>query len=373
MLRLILSILLLGASPALVLASEAIGAPRLLQALEGILPEEGSAPERDASRLAVRLAFPVPRRSERRAARVLGVLADRLESLTEALRQEGEATPTGSLHRQLELRHLEAGDAGALLEELARQLERAAREVPEQVGVGKLRTTLALEEVLGVARSNLSSLARTLRQSREVVAAGRRVLTRMLARIEEIQDENPGRDRDRVPLSVRKGSHRSLVRGLETLRSRVERPRLGLESVRSLRKVRYLALEETLRNLASGAARPRSSVQDVVDVADRLQGALETLARSDQALARRISDLEAGRDSLPEFPPLPEWLFTRASEEAPPPSPATSPLHQEALALLDELEEELGDPGQLVEDPLTATLAERFRERHDWEQEYAPE
>lgn len=340
-------------------ASEPSGAG-VRRALAQVLPGQDS-PEARAAGAGMALALAAPRGASRLAERTLEALEARIQDLAAALKREGAGAATGPLHRQLELRHLDAGDGRAVLTQLAEALERSARDLSPEVGTGRLRTTLALEEVLRLARSDLTSLARSLRQSAEVALRGRLGLARMLALVEEVQDKHPASDRERVRLEVRPGSTRRLHAGLESLGERYRDARKGLDQVTSLMQVRSMALEEALRNLAGGDPRPHAPavgggealVAAVEAVRDRLRAELARLGET-------VAAVEAGREVLPELPPLPDWLFTPAGQ-APPPAP---PGADEALELLDELERDMDRETMVLDDPLTSTMVEDFRDRH---------
>jgi hypothetical protein len=364
--------LFLGANP--LPAATQSGSDRLLRALQPVLPPGIKTPEHRFSESALALAFPIPRQAGRLAARTLETTRTRLTELRKTLEGQGKTATTGALHRQLELRHMDVGDCRALLTQLAIDLERGARKLPEEVGSGRLRTALALEELLRTSRSNLTAMARTLRLAAEAAASARRTLVRMLGRLEKIQDESGAPDRERVLVEAQPGSVAPLTRALEGLEKLLTQPDKGLERMRSLRKVRFLGLQETLRNLSSGSTASTRKVQDLAPVAEDLKALHQKLLKQLTDVSHRIEALETGRKVIPPLPPLPDWIFTQTGASLfPEPAEEASVGSVEALALLDEIEKELDQDTVLYENPLTATLAESFRDRHSWELDFHPE
>lgn len=342
------------------------GAAPLLDALQPLLPPEAMAPSRRAARAGVTLAFAAPLRAARTADRSLAVVRTRLKGLAAALeRQEGHSA-AGPVHRELELRHLDLGDARALLARLATRLERTGAQLDPRVGQTGLRTALALEEILRTAQADLEAMGRVIRKASEVLRAGRRSLSRMLAFVEAIQDEAALPSRERVRLGSRSGSSRRLVQGLRKLERHLEGPSKELGRVRSLLRVRWTGVLEASRNLARGVRRRPAPLVQGPELASRLEQLLDTVRRDFQGLAAEAEALEEGRRVVPDLPPLPDWVFSRPTDLAQARAPTREPAARaEVLALLDEIEQDLEQDSMVYDDPLTASLADTFRQRHD--------
>jgi hypothetical protein len=354
-----------AAAPARALPAEGGAAP-LLDALQPLLPAEATAPSRRAARAGVTLAFAAPLRAARTAERSLAVVRLRLRGLAAALERQRDRAAAGPVHRELELRHLDLGDARALLARLATRLERTGTQLDPRVGQAGLRTALALEEILRTAQADLEAMGRAIRRGSEVLRAGRRSVSRMLALVEAIQDEAALPSRERVRLGSRTGSAQRLARGLRILEQHLEGPSKELKRVRSLLRVRWTGVLEAGRNLARGVRRRPPALVGGAELAGRLEGLLDTVRREFKGLATEAEALEEGRRVVPDLPRLPDWLFTRPEEASLAQAPVREPeARAEVLALLDEIEQDLERDSMVYDDPLTATLASTFRQRHE--------
>lgn len=342
------------------------GSRAVLEALGAVLPA-GQAPPglTTIGEVGTGLAFGAPLRAARLAARALDASRSRLEAVGKALAAAPDQAAAGPVHRELELRQIELGDARILVTRLAEALEAAAHRLEPSLGAGALRPALALEEILRQADGDLTTMARALRGTAGELDRARRAVDRMLALVEEIQDRSTAPSRERVRLAARDGASERLSRGLLAAAAWLDGAKRSLADAQGLIRIRYLSLIEALRNLAGpdrDDAKPRP-LAGLPQTRERVEAVRDELLAALAAIETGVDGLEAGRDAPPEIPPLPPALFGVA---AAPTAPARDPARprDEALDLLDELEGDLDRETVLIDDPLSAGLAQSFRARH---------
>lgn len=338
------------------------GSQALLSALDRVLPSAGSEQALRVGKLGIELAFGAPLKAVGLAEEALLRAATSGDQLDRALATTGEQTAAGPTHRALEVRQVELGEVGRLLTSLASAAQAAAGRVGPGAGTGGLASSLALDELMRQAEANLLATARAAHTARGRAERARRAVSRMLAFVETLQDADASTARARVRIGGRRGALGRLRRGVQGTSTLLRDSTKAFEQTRSLMRVRYLASLEALRNLSSGTNNPKG-LRTLDGLEAALAGARESLALDLGQAQRRLAAWKEGRELLPEIPVLPDWLFS-AGRQGGRSSPEPIGPASDVFALLDEIEQEMDDGDEAFTNPLTATLAEGFRDRH---------
>lgn len=368
--------LFLSLSPA-----QATSLPKVPSALEsplkGLIPagKQGEE-ERDLAKLAEKLYQTYPNHSSHQIHRLFAWLGSRTDRLDRSLRKARDHARTGPTLKALEvlsLHFLEAGRWARAQSEAWRSLE---EDLDPQLGSGRLRTVLALEEMLRLSKAQASNLSRTLDQLRGSFAHSRRLLLEARTWVHQLEDRNPRSQRGQVLLSRSPGLSNKVQRMVQNLGQRLERAQDSVRRVEELARVRRLGLSESLRNLSREFQAPRTGLREAGSSLQKLQDQSAKIQQSLEKAARDLSRITAGDPMLPELPKLPRWLFSeipevrrelRQGSSASAASPREVRLDDDALSLLEELEAGFEPETSLAEDALTESLAESFRERHQLE------